>query len=980
MSLLFLDNWFNNAFIQALGWTLFHSLWQGFLLVVLVSLAIVLTKRSSATIRYRIFSSLFFIFLGTTLCTFIIEYSSLRSIPTPSLLTGNEFGDTLTLSTNTHTAAVDLKVPLPGRLAFYFNEYGPWLMLLWFIIFMLKSIRLGINYAQVQRIRNEKPYVLPAIEKRVNELAKLLRIRRKVILRESTSINVPVTIGFLKPLILIPCGLINNLPPDQVEAILLHELAHIRRLDYLVNLLQCLAETVFFFNPAVLWLSSLLREERENCCDDIAITFTKNKSLFIHALVAFQEYHAGHPMAPGLQGNKYPLLKRIQRIVYNNNKKLNHMEKIFLAAGLVVTGIVALAFTTPATHKTNKPDTNVNMAQKPQPAYITIKDSIPEHRDVTGSINSTIDGKKYKVVVINDKPVALYIDDKRVPDNELEAHHQVMEKILVDGRDNFFKARQRDEEAKKMIDLYDGQSRETQKRSEEALLQEKLSREQNREKQLGDLKTDVDFDKKMELFRDEKNANELFNQKKKLELQDKFLDDIKNDKERKALLFKGDRDKTYQLLLLDKLKKDGSDEKEMKLFLDKLNKQEAGRNDGERQFQLQKEQMEFEKMLKMYQDTSKPKKFNEKRKDDGKEMNDKDDDSDAKLREMAEYRAMLQKEREKDRKEMEKEREKFRKEFEEKRKALDKERDQDKKELEEKRREMQKEGEKDRKEMQEEREEKMKAMQKEREKERKIMDKEQDEKRKEMQRKREKDKTEMEEERRKEETEKRRAQEEERKKEDTERKKETRNDNKNADVSKGKQEFNYNDNKSANSSFKSRQEMTYVNTNGKEKFDYKLEAKGLKASQDDNSPKPPNERVAAKRAESAKRRNESDQRRDELIKELKEDGIISKETDDVSIHINEEEMTVNGVKQSDNVFKKYRQKIGKTTTKPAVPKPAAVGPEFNQPVTSVYKQPSNPVKPRIALFKQPASSFLNKPVTPLLKHFPLTRKSPVKEI
>ena len=321
MPLLFLDNWFNNAFIQALGWTLFHSLWQGFLLVVLVSLAIVVTKRSTATVRYRIFSSLFFIFIGTTLCTFIIEFSSLRSIPTPSLLTGNEIGDTLTLSTNTHTAAVDLKVPLPGRLAFYFNEYGPWLMLLWFIVFMLKSIRLGINYAQVQRIRNEKPYVLPAIEKRVNELAKLLRIRRKVILRETTSISVPVTIGFLKPLILIPCGLINNLPPDQVEAILLHELAHIRRADYLVNLLQCMAETVFFFNPAVLWLSSLMREERENCCDDIAITVTQNKSLFIHALVAFQEYHAGHPIAPGLSGNKYPLLKRIQRIVYNNNKK-----------------------------------------------------------------------------------------------------------------------------------------------------------------------------------------------------------------------------------------------------------------------------------------------------------------------------------------------------------------------------------------------------------------------------------------------------------------------------------------------------------------------------------------------------------------------------------------------------------------------------------------------------------------------------------
>src|SRR5207237_10809 len=96
-------------------------------------------------------------------------------------------------------------------------------------------------------------------------------------------------------------------------------------------------------------------------------------------------------------------------------------------------------------------------------------------------------------------------------------------------------------------------------------------------------------------------------------------------------------------------------------FLDKLNMQEAGKNDSEKQFQLQKEQMEFEKMVRMYQDTSKPKKINAKRKDDGKEMNDKDDNSDAKLREMAEYRAMLQKEREKEEKKKKKKKEDSRK-------------------------------------------------------------------------------------------------------------------------------------------------------------------------------------------------------------------------------------------------------------------------------------------------------------------------------
>ena len=114
-------------------------------------------------------------------------------------------------------------------------------------------------------------------------------------LLESAIVKVPVVIGLLKPVILLPLGLLSNLPPDQVEAVLLHELAHIRRKDYLVNLLQSFAEVVFFFNPALLWISSLMREERENCCDDVAISHIKNKKQFIHALVAFQEYAMHHP-------------------------------------------------------------------------------------------------------------------------------------------------------------------------------------------------------------------------------------------------------------------------------------------------------------------------------------------------------------------------------------------------------------------------------------------------------------------------------------------------------------------------------------------------------------------------------------------------------------------------------------------------------------------------------------------------------------
>lgn len=852
MSLLFIDNWFNNAFIQALGWTLFHSLWQGFLLVVLVSLAIVVTKRSSATIRYRIFSSLFFIFIGTTLCTFIIEFSSLRSIPTPSLLTGNEFGDTLTLSTNTHTAAVDLKVPLPGRLVFYFNEYGPWLMLLWFIVFMLKSIRLGINYAQVQRIRNEKPYLLPAIEKRVNELAKLLRIRRKVILRETTSITVPITIGFLKPLILIPCGLINNLPADQVEAILLHELAHIKRLDYLVNLLQCLAETIFFFNPAVLWLSSLLREERENCCDDIAISVTQNKSLFIHALVAFQEYHTNHPMAPGLQGNKYPLLKRIQRIVYNNNKKLNHMEKIFLAAGLVVTGIVALAFTTPATHKKNKPDTNTGIAQKFQPTFSANKDSVPEQRIETGSINTTIDGKKYKVLIKDDKPIGLYIDEKQVPGSELENHHVIMEKIMEEGRAKFFKDRKNDQEAKQWLDLYDTQARQSQKRSEEELLLEKLSKEQNQEQFWKEPETKADLDRKMKLFQDDAKGNELFNQQKKMELQEKFMKELQDDKtlsdlkkenfpddvqyDKKTRLFKGDLEKNYQLILRYKMKGE-DDEKMAKELMLQFEKQETINNknkkEADQQFYLQKGEMDYERLLQYYKDQSRDTLKPGKR--DRKEKTDRDE---------AEYerkREELQEQKEKMNNRMKERNEDYKERME----KMNEYRAMLKKELNETEKNMDKE---------------KKDLEKERNNKREMNDKEStNEERAEM----------------KERDAKRRGELTARTKEAGERRKQLQN------------------------------EM--------------LERRKEQQKEMDGRRKEQRAKMDERRKEIDKERKE---RRAELIKSLKDDGIIANDVENVSIQINDDGMIVNGVKQPENVFKKYREKMGKKPTQPSEPKPA----------------------------------------------------------
>jgi hypothetical protein len=150
--------------------------------------------------------------------------------------------------------------------------------------------------------------------------------------------------GHLKPLILIPLGMLTSLSAEEAEAVLLHELAHIRRSDYLVNLLQNILEIIFFFNPAVLWLSTLIKAERENCCDDIAVV-RSGKVNYLKALVACEEYKMPLTYAMALNADNRSLKNRAARIISNKNQSLNNRERSLLAVCLIAAGIFAAAFT-----------------------------------------------------------------------------------------------------------------------------------------------------------------------------------------------------------------------------------------------------------------------------------------------------------------------------------------------------------------------------------------------------------------------------------------------------------------------------------------------------------------------------------------------------------------------------------------------------------------------------------------------------------
>ena len=323
----------NENLLKAISWTLFHSVWQGLILAILAGLVILFTKKAKANLRYSILSGLFLAFMIAVGFTFNYENQSdaMFMISGEAIvmedLNREEIFSPASEAPDYFQIGVD-----------FLNQNSTTIVFIWFLIFSIKCFGIFRSLSNIYRIRNYRNQEAPEYwRQRVLELSKILKIKKKIVLLESQLVSVPSVTGFFKPIILIPIGLLSNLPQDQIEAILLHELAHIRRKDYFINLIQSFAEILFFFNPGVLWVSSIIKEERENCCDDIAVRITKSKSKFIHALVSFQEYNMKqNQLAVGFGSKKNQLLERAKRIIHDNNKSLNSIEKTFLAICIIV--------------------------------------------------------------------------------------------------------------------------------------------------------------------------------------------------------------------------------------------------------------------------------------------------------------------------------------------------------------------------------------------------------------------------------------------------------------------------------------------------------------------------------------------------------------------------------------------------------------------------------------------------------------------
>ena len=300
--------------IHTVGWALLHSLWEGALAAVALTALLAIVPSREARLRYA-------------LATATLVFMALLPLATALRFHAADPG----LALAGHTLALRIRAGVEPAL--------PWLVAAWGAGVTLCAILVGSRWRATRRLRTMGTRIVPEeLQRVIARLAAQLRISRPVQLLASALVEVPAVIGWWRPVILVPVSVLTGgtLTPLQLDALLAHELAHVRRHDYLVNLLQTVVETLLFYHPVVWWVSAQVREEREHCCDDLAVAACGDARLYAGALLTMEQLRAAPSLA--LVANGGSLINRVRRLLV---PVPGHAFPRWLAG--VVVGMVVLA-------------------------------------------------------------------------------------------------------------------------------------------------------------------------------------------------------------------------------------------------------------------------------------------------------------------------------------------------------------------------------------------------------------------------------------------------------------------------------------------------------------------------------------------------------------------------------------------------------------------------------------------------------------
>lgn len=326
----------SSPILNTLALTLLHFLWQGLIVAGVLKIVLALISTKSANARYAATST-------AMLANFVLPIITFFWLVKNYSVTDNALAFTQSFSPLANSSS-----NLAGNdqwLSLLFNQlpnYLPYIALAWVVTVVLLTLKLIVQLCRVQVLPYSHTVPTPnALQQTFEQLVAQLNISRKPQLVLSLKAQVPMALGWLKPVVLLPAHMMTGLTPAQLEMLLLHELGHIRRYDYLVNFLQSVVEILLFFHPAVNWVSKQMRQEREYCTDDIAVAHCHDAVAYAHTLADTAElcdkhHHATIPtMAMAASGGD--LKQRVVRLVNHECTNTNEASKWLAGAtvGLV---------------------------------------------------------------------------------------------------------------------------------------------------------------------------------------------------------------------------------------------------------------------------------------------------------------------------------------------------------------------------------------------------------------------------------------------------------------------------------------------------------------------------------------------------------------------------------------------------------------------------------------------------------------------
>ena len=331
-----------SPWMHVAGWVLVHFMWQGAVIAAAAAFMLRVCRTHSASLRYAIACG--------AMATMLVGVIATAIVVEPPRASAAVRRDLRTPVTQTARPGVLLPIamsdPAPESRRFTAERIEPalpWIVSAWLLGVACLLARTAAGWWRVRKIHTLAcSSVRSRWQEAANRIASRIGLSRAIRIAELPHIDVPIVAGCLRPVVILPIAVLSSLNAAQVEAILAHELAHVRRHDYLANLMQTLAETVLFYHPAVWWVSARIRDEREHCCDDVAIAVCGDPVTYAAALTELEAIRSSDlTLATAATGGS--LLNRVRRILHVDVTEDSRAASLMI--GLIIVATLAVLAT-----------------------------------------------------------------------------------------------------------------------------------------------------------------------------------------------------------------------------------------------------------------------------------------------------------------------------------------------------------------------------------------------------------------------------------------------------------------------------------------------------------------------------------------------------------------------------------------------------------------------------------------------------------